>query len=78
MIQVVRELAEKYSHDELEKCIDQQIAKGTNPCHCCETTEETVNVLSKASWVKKQIEDENCQSVTDAIRKLAASMRAVQ
>lgn len=78
MIQHVRELAEKYSHDELERCIDQQIMEGTNSCQCCETAEETVNVLSKASWIKKQIEDGHCQSVTDAIRKLAASMRAVQ
>ncbi|HDQ45822.1 MAG TPA: hypothetical protein ENN17_10060 [bacterium] len=77
MIHQVRELAEKFSHDELERCIDRQIGEGTNPCCLCSTAEETVNILSKASWVRKQIETGTSPSLTDALRKLAASMRRI-
>lgn len=78
MIQHVRALAQKYSHAELEKCIDQQIAEGKNSCFTGENQDKTVNVLSKASWVVKQVEDGNSSDVVAALRQLAASMRQVQ
>ena len=58
-IQTIRELAEKYSHAELEACIDEHISEGKNACWCCDSAEETVNILSKASynmclWVHRQ------------------------
>lgn len=79
MIQHVRVLAQEYTHQELEKCIDQQIVEGSNTCFSDgENAEETVNVLSKASWVAKQVEEGKSTDVVDALRKLAASMRQVQ
>lgn len=78
MIQHVRELAEKYSRDELEKCIDQQLGEQSNACFAGGDDIETMNVLAKASWIREQLESGACESLTDAIRKLAASMRNVQ
>lgn len=78
MIQHVRQLAEKSSHAEIEACIDQHIREHTNRCFVGADDTETMNVLSKASWVKHEIETGAAENLTEAIRRLAASMRAVQ
>ena len=77
-IQVIRELAEKHTHAELEKCIDQQIAEGKNDCWCCETPEDTVNVLSKASYLRQMVEAGKAKDIPEAMRLLARSMRSIQ
>jgi len=77
-MQHVKQLAEKYSHKELEKCIAQQIKDGKNACFTGETENETMNTLSKASYIKKQIADGKAENVLDGLRKLAAQMRSVQ
>ena len=77
-IQVIRELAEKHTHDELEKCIDQQIAEGKNDCWCCDSAEETVNVLSKASYLMQMVEAGKAKDIPEAMRLLARSMRSIQ
>lgn len=77
-IQTIRELAEKYSHAELEACIDRHIAEGKNDCWCCESAEETVNVLSKASYMKRLVETGKAGNLQEAMRVLAKSMRSIQ
>lgn len=77
-MQDIRKLAEKYSHAELENCIEQQISEGSNACFIGHTPEETLNILSKASYVKQQVEEGKAPSILDAIRKMAASMRSLQ
>lgn len=74
----IRDLAEKYSHAELESCIEQQISEGSNACFIGQTPEETMNVLSKASYVKQQVEEGKAASILDAIRKMAAGIRSLQ
>ena len=78
MIQHVRNLAESHSHEQIEACIDQHIKEHTNSCFVGEDDTETMNVLSKASWIKEQLESGECENLTEAMRKLAASMRAIQ
>ena len=78
MIQQVRELAEKYTHAQLEACIDEHIRSGKNSCGVSGEAEEVMNILSKASYVRQMIEEGKAENLTDAIRKLALSMRNVQ
>lgn len=77
-IQTIRELAEKYSHAELEACIDEHISEGKNACWCCDSAEETVNILSKASYMKRLVETGKAESLQEAMRILAKSMRDIQ
>ena len=77
-MQDVKKMIETYSHAELEKCIEDQISTGANACFTGSTAEETMTVLSKASYVKKLLEEGEVDSVIDGIRKLAGSIRQLQ
>ena len=77
-MQKIRELATKYTHHELEACIDQQIKEGSNTCFMGETIEETMNTLSKASYINRLINSGKARDVIDGLRQLAASMRSIQ
>ena len=77
-MQKIRELAVKYTHKELEACIDQQIKEGSNACFMGATTEETMNTLSKASYINRLIDSGKARDVVDGLRQLAASMRSIQ
>ena len=74
----VREMAEKYSHEELEQCITDQLKSGSNSCFTGSNVEETMNVLSKSSYIKQLVEEGKSESIMDAIRKMAASIRSLQ
>jgi len=73
----VREMAEKYSHKELEQCIEDQLKSGNNTCFTGSTVEETMNVLSKASYIKQLVEEGKSESIMDGLRKMAASIRSL-
>lgn len=77
-MQEIRKMIETYSHAELEKCTEEQVASGTNICFTGSNAEETMTVLSKASYVKRLIEEGKVESVTDGIRQLAGSIRQLQ
>lgn len=77
-MQAVRELAERYSHQEIERCIEQQITGGKNDCHAGESPEETMNILSKASYVRRMVETGKAKDVTDAVRQMAGKIRSLQ
>ena len=77
-MQEIKKIVETFTHAELEKCINDQIASGTNVCFTGSDAEETMTVLSKASYVKKLIEEGKVDSVTDGIRQLAGSIRQLQ
>ena len=74
----VRELAEKYSHAELERFIEQQIREGKNSGYKGADDEATMGALVKASYVSQLLEEEKAENITDAIRKMAAGMRSLQ
>ena len=77
-MQDIKKMVETYSHAELEKCVEAQVSTGTNACFTGSTTEETMSVLSKASYVKQLLEEGKVDSVIDGIRKLAGSIRQLQ
>ncbi len=69
----IRELANKYTPDEIEGCITQQLETGKNICLTDQTSEGIINELSKASFIRKKIEEG--MTLPDAIRELAQRMR---
>lgn len=75
-IQEIRELAAKYTPEQIEGCITQQIETGVNVCLRDESSERIVNELSKAQFVRLLIE--KGVSLPDALRELARRMREVQ
>jgi len=75
-IKEVRELAKKFSPEELETCINQQLKEGTNICEVTGPTETVIGELAKAEVVKDLME--KGMSLTDAIRELARRIRLVQ
>ena len=77
-MQHVKQLAEKYSHEELEKCIADEINNGKNVCFTGETEEDTMNTLSKASYIRRLVAEGKAENVLDGLRKLAAQIRSVQ
>ncbi|MFO0753750.1 MAG: hypothetical protein U0411_10565 [Thermodesulfovibrionales bacterium] len=72
----IKEIAKKFSPEQIEGCIHQQIRTGTNTCLDSRPTEEIVNELSKAEFVKKLMQ----QGLTlpDALRELAKQIRLLQ
>lgn len=72
----IRALAQRFSPDELEACIRDQLEKGANVCEPSGRTEEIVGVLAKAEFVKALME--KGFTLPEAIRELGRRMRAVQ
>jgi len=75
-VKAVRELAEKFDEKSLEVCIDQQIRSGSNDCYSGESQEECVDSLSKASYIRCQMD--KGISVTEAVRNLAQTIRSLE
>ncbi len=72
----IKELAKKFTAEELNLCIDQQLKKGKNICDVSGPTIEVLNILSKAEYVKNLMNQGI--SMTDAVRELAKKIREVQ
>lgn len=75
-IQHIREIAKKFTPEQIERCITQQLETGTNVCHIDETTEKTINELAKAEVVRELMNQG--MDMADAFRELARRMRLVQ
>jgi hypothetical protein len=72
----IKDIAQKYTPDEIEGCITQQVESGKNVCLTDENSEKIINELSKAEVIRSLV-DEGL-SLADAMRELARRMRAVQ
>jgi hypothetical protein len=72
----IRELAKRFSPEQIEGCITQQIETGENICHTDEDSQKTINELSKAEVIRELIG--TGMSLADALRELARRMRFVQ
>jgi hypothetical protein len=72
----IRELAKRFTPQQLEDCIGRQLSEGSNPCDTEASVEETINVLAKAEYVKHLVEQG--MSVNEAIRELGRRVRAAQ
>ena len=75
-IKEIRELAKRFSPEEIEACIKQHIEEGTNICEIKGEIEKVIGELAKAQFVKELME--KGMSVTDAVRDLARRIRLVQ
>jgi len=75
-IREVRELAKKFTPEEIESCIKQHLEEGTNICEVKGAIEKVIGELAKAQVVKELME--KGMSLTDAVRELARRVRFVQ
>lgn len=75
-IQHIREIAKRFTPEQIEGCITQQLETGMNVCHIDETTEKTINELAKAEVVRELMDQG--MDLADALRELARRMRLVQ
>lgn len=76
LIKEIKELATKFSPEEIEGCISQQLETGENICLRDESSERIISELAKAQFVRQLIEDGF--SLADALRELAGKMRQIQ
>lgn len=71
----LKQLTEKYGLDQLESCIQQQLARGENACGVVDEANEVITVLSKAEVVRELMDQG--MAFSDALRELGKRIRAV-
>jgi len=71
----LKRLTEKFTLEQLEACIRQQVEKGENACDIVDEHDEVITALSKAEVVRELME----QGMTfpNALRELGRRIRAV-
>ncbi len=72
----IKELAKKFTKEQLENCILQTVSGEKNDCEIDGDTLEVVNKLAKAQTVRELMEQG--MSEIEAIRELARRIRQVQ
>lgn len=75
-VREIKELAGKFTPEQIEGCITQQIETGRNICVINSETEEIINELSKAQFIRDRLN--KGLSLGDALRELAGKMRLMQ
>jgi hypothetical protein len=75
-IKEIKELSKRFTPEQIEGCITQQVETGENICLRNESAEKIINELSKAGVIR-DLTDEG-MSLADALRELARRMRLVQ
>ncbi|HBG93319.1 MAG: hypothetical protein A3J81_03475 [Nitrospirae bacterium RIFOXYB2_FULL_43_5] len=75
-VREIKELAKKFTPEQIERCIMQQIETGENICLRNESAEKIINELSKAEYVKRLMR--KGMTIADALRELASRMRQMQ
>lgn len=73
--QDLKKIADKYSADQLEACIRQQLDKGENACEIVDGTDSVIEELSKAEVVRELMDQG--MKFSDALRELGRRIRAV-
>jgi len=71
----LKKLAEKYSLDQLETCIVQQLEKGENACEIVDETDEVITALSKAEVIRELMDQG--MKFSEALRELGRRIRAI-
>ncbi len=71
----IKELVEKYTPEQLETCIVQQLEKGENLCNIVDQTDKVVAELSKAAVIQELMGQG--MSFSEALRELGRRIRAV-
>jgi cell fate (sporulation/competence/biofilm development) regulator YmcA (YheA/YmcA/DUF963 family) len=72
----LKKIVEKYSSEQLEACIRQQLEKGENACEVIEEADEVITDLSKAEVVRELMEQQGMK-FSEALRELGRRIRAV-
>jgi len=72
----IKDIARRYTPEEIESCITQQVGSGKNVCLSDERSERIVSQLSKAGVVRDFMNQG--MSLADALRELARRMRLLQ
>ena len=75
-IKEIKEIAGKYTPEQIEGCISGQMDTGENICLMDGNSEKIINELSKAEVIREMID--KGMSLADALRELARRMRLVQ
>lgn len=75
-ISEIKELARRFTPEEIEGCITDQIERGENICLREGPTERVINELVKAKFVRDLLEQG--YTLGDALRELARRIRQVQ
>jgi hypothetical protein len=74
--QDLKKLVEQYSYEQIDACIQQQLAKGGNECNVVDSsTNAVIEALSKAGVVR-EIMDQG-MTFSDALRELGKKIRAI-
>ena len=71
----LKKLVEKYSSEQLESCIRQQLDRGENQCEIVDQANEVITALSKAGVVRELMDQG--MKFSDALRELGRRIRAV-
>jgi ribosomal protein L17 len=75
MMAEAKKLAEIYSAEVLDTCINDQISNNTNVCYMIGSDEEIVGTLSKAKVLRNMVEGGMTMQI--AMRNLAHRMRSL-
>jgi len=75
-VKEIKEIAKKFSPEQIEACITQQVETGENVCLEDGTSEKIINELAKARVVRGFMD--KGISLADALRELARRMRIIQ
>ena len=75
-VKQLKDVAQKYTPEQIEGCITQQVDTGKNICLKDENSEKIIDDLSQAAIVR-ELTDKG-MGLADAIRELARRMRFLQ
>ncbi len=75
-IKEIKELARKFTPEQIEGCITQQLETGKNVCLRNPSTEYVIDELSKAEFIRSLMA--GGMELADALRELARRIRDVQ
>ena len=75
-VKEIRALAKRFTPEQIEGCITQQLETGKNVCLKNPSAEYIINELSKAEFIKKLMAEG--MELADALRELAKRMRSIQ
>jgi len=71
----LKKLVERYTAQQIESCILQQVSKGANECNVVDEADEVIAALSKAEVVR-ELMDEG-RTFSEALRELGRRIRKV-
>lgn len=72
----LKNLTAKFSADQIQACIRQQLDKGENSCDIVDEADEVIAALSKAEVVR-ELMDKKGLRFSEALRELGRRIRAV-